>query len=276
MELMAGVDAVERIRLGGGAARPRLTVDTLDRLRQRLRDAVACGVRLLVIEGGSESFCEGLDFAALLEYDVLGAPAAGNPHEDARSTAIAAATASLAVTEAQAAFATLLAELQRAPCPVIAVVAGAALGGGVGLAAAADIVIATDAATFALPETLFGLMPAAVFPVLAQRVGVGRARTLALTGRTLSAVEAAAWGLVDDMTAEPGAALRRLERRLLRHDTGACAALKRVVAEHFAAPPAYGADATAAFAELIAGDSARGRIRRFAAGEAPWPEEAGA
>jgi polyketide biosynthesis enoyl-CoA hydratase PksH len=117
----------------------------------------------------------------------------------------------------------------------VAVVEGAATGGGVGLAAACDIVIAGPRATFRLTEVLFGLIPAAVTPLLAARVGWQRARTLGLTARSIDAAQAAAIGLADAALDDPHAALRQTLRELGRADQGALRALKSY---HLQARPA--------------------------------------
>ena len=85
--------------------------------------------------------------------------------------------------------------------PVVAAVDGAALGGGCELAAFADIVIATDRATFAQPEIRVGAFPpfAAVF--LPQVIGPKRAAEMIFTGAQISARTAAAWGLVSHVVA---------------------------------------------------------------------------
>ena len=96
-------------------------------------------------------------------------------------------------------FAALLRAIEAAPVVVLAVVDGPALGAGAGIAAAADVVIATPRARFGLPETVMGLVPAMVFPVLARRLGVARARRLALGAAPLTAEEALAQGLADEV-----------------------------------------------------------------------------
>ena len=84
-----------------------------------------------------------------------------------------------------------------APFVTVAVVDGAAVGGGMGLAAAADIVLATAKARFALTETSLGIPPAQIAPYLVPRLGERVARRLALTGARLDGGEAAGIGLAD-------------------------------------------------------------------------------
>lgn len=96
-------------------------------------------------------------------------------------------------------------ELEEKQKPAIAVVHGHCLGGGLELALTCDLVLATPASRFALPEVRWGLIPAAggcrKVPRLA---GVLRAKELILTGRSLSADEAERWGLVNRVVPEAG------------------------------------------------------------------------
>jgi enoyl-CoA hydratase len=83
------------------------------------------------------------------------------------------------------------------PRPVIAAVHGPAVGGGVSLAVAADIVLASDAAYFMVPATKIGLMPdCGASSLLAAAVGRIRAMGLAMLAGRISAAEALQWGLV--------------------------------------------------------------------------------
>ena len=85
--------------------------------------------------------------------------------------------------------------------PVVAAVAGAAFGSGVSLAAAADMVVATDTSRFGVTFPRVGLAPdVALAWTLPRRVGPARARQLALRGAVLDGVEAHAFGLVDEFT----------------------------------------------------------------------------
>ena len=85
------------------------------------------------------------------------------------------------------------------PKAVIAVVEGAAMGGGVGLIAVADWVIAEKAAQIGTPEVTVGIVPAQITPFLVQRIGYGEAQRLATYGLRLSAEEAQRVGLVHEV-----------------------------------------------------------------------------
>jgi enoyl-CoA hydratase len=88
--------------------------------------------------------------------------------------------------------------LERFPVPVIAAVNGYALGGGLELALACDIIIAADIAKLGQPEINLGIIPGfGGTQRLIQRCGIGAARRLILTGDMIDAVEAARIGLVD-------------------------------------------------------------------------------
>ena len=99
-----------------------------------------------------------------------------------------------------------LAELFRvideSPKPVVARVQGAALGGGAGLVAAADISVATDAARFGFTEVRLGLVPAVISPYVCARIGVTAARELFLTGERFGAQRARDMRLVNHVVAE--------------------------------------------------------------------------
>jgi isohexenylglutaconyl-CoA hydratase len=86
--------------------------------------------------------------------------------------------------------------------PVLAVVEGAAMGGGMGLACCADIVLATEDARFALSETGLGLIPAQIAPFVQARVGRRVALRLGLSGERVSGTLAQQLGLVDALAAD--------------------------------------------------------------------------
>src|SRR4029077_11557321 len=79
-------------------------------------------------------------------------------------------------------FGTFLARFDSLPQTIVVAVEGAAFGGGLGLVAIGDVVIATADARFAMSETGLGIIPAQIAPFVASRIGVSAARRLALTG----------------------------------------------------------------------------------------------
>ena len=94
------------------------------------------------------------------------------------------------------ALAAMLRSMAECPRPVIARVQGPALGGGVGLVAAADIAIAAETARFAFTEVRLGLIPATIAPHVVEKIGPGRARALFLSAERFDARQAEAIGLV--------------------------------------------------------------------------------
>jgi enoyl-CoA hydratase len=94
---------------------------------------------------------------------------------------------------------------RRLPVPVIARIDGYALGAGLELAAACDLRVASERSVFGMPEVRIGIPSVVEAALLPKLVGPGRARRLLLTGETIDAAEALAWGLVDAVV--PPAAL---------------------------------------------------------------------
>jgi methylglutaconyl-CoA hydratase len=102
--------------------------------------------------------------------------------------------------------ATLMKTIDQSPKPTIAVVNGAAYGGGVGLVCACDIAIGTNRAQFCLSEVKLGLIPAVISPYVVGAVGTRQARRLFLTAERIESKEAKSIGvlthLVDDIDLE--------------------------------------------------------------------------
>ncbi len=107
----------------------------------------------------------------------------------------------------------MLHELARFPRPVVARVHGPAFGGGLGLIACCDIVIAVRSARFALTEVGLGLVPANVGPYVIRRMGDANARRAMLTGAGFNADDAVRWGLVT-MVVDPTELDSTLNREL--------------------------------------------------------------
>ena len=100
----------------------------------------------------------------------------------------------------------MLAAIDACPKPVIARVHGNIAGGGVGLVACADMVVAIENALFRLSEVRLGLTPATISPFVVAKIGAGQARRWFLTAEAFGAVEARGMGLVHEIAADASAA----------------------------------------------------------------------
>lgn len=128
--------------------------------------------------------------------------------------------------------AVMLKALHDVPALTVAVVEGAAYGGGAGLVAACDMALASETASFAFSEVKLGLTPATISPYVVQAIGPRAARGLFATGRTLGAAEAHRLGLVTEVfsgAAELDAAQERLATLMTAAAPGAVADAKRLV-----------------------------------------------
>jgi methylglutaconyl-CoA hydratase len=123
--------------------------------------------------------------------------------------------------------------LDRLPIPLIGRIHGAALGGGAGLAAVCDIVVAAEDVSFAFTEVKLGIVPAVISPFVLAKIGPSAARELFLTGARFSAARAKEIGLVHAIGAEDE--LDRIVAKYVNDLTTsapqAVAAAKRLIAE---------------------------------------------
>jgi len=132
-------------------------------------------VRVVVLGGRGPSFCAGADIGLM------------------KASANATFEQNLAEAERLGGLFSALAEL---PKPIVARLHGNVLGGGVGLACACDITVASDDARFGLTEVRLGILPALISPYVIRRLGDRAARELMLTGERLDAAAALRYGLV--------------------------------------------------------------------------------
>ncbi len=168
-------------------------------LRTALVDALADdAVRVIVLDHTGRVFCSGMDLSE----------AAGGASRDQ------------GVNE----FPELLQLVWSSPKPVVAVLRGPARAGGVGLAAACDVVVAASSATFAFSEVRLGLVPAVISAVVLPRMTTHVAHRLMLSGEVFDAATAAAGGLVD-LVADDGGVDAVLAGQLTALAAGAPAAL---------------------------------------------------
>ena len=230
-------------------AEVRLPVDldaaSLVTLERALQQAMSSPAPIVALTGAmTDTFCIGLAIGS-------------SPHTGAPTHA----------------FSDLLTLMHESPKPLMAVIEGRCIGGGMGLACACDWVVAGEQATFALPELLWGLVPAIIWPVLTDRMAPHTVRQWTLSAHSRTAAEAQAAGLVDDLvhSGPLDRATQRAARTLSRLDAVALRRLRgwaRDSRQHDL-PEALqrGADITA---EMLREPSVQRRWQAFAAGEAPW------
>ncbi len=171
--------------------------------------------------------------------------------------------------KASHATATAIDRLNRLTVPVVALVHGGCFGGGTGMVAAADVVIASDDAVFSIAEVRWGLHAGIIIPHLIDAIGVRNVRRYALTGERFDAAEAGRIGLVHEVV--PRAALesrgaavvdailenapdamRQTKQHILEHAEGGLerAVLDALVTSHAAARQTEeAAEGLASFAE---------------------------
>src|SRR3954449_10127933 len=125
----------------------------------------------------------------------------------------------------------MFAAINELPVAVIGRVQGAALGGGAGLAAVCDIVVADQAALFGFTETKLGILPAVISPFALAKIGQAAARELFLTGARFSARRAKEIGLIHDVVAkaELDATIERYVMEVLTAGPEAVAAAKALI-----------------------------------------------
>src|SRR5215831_18093518 len=118
--------------------------------------------------------------------------------------------------------------INNLPCPVVARVNGTAMGGGLGLIAVCDIVIAVESARLSFSEVKLGIAPAVISPYVVRKIGETHARVLFVTGERFSATHAQRIGLVHIVTKpeDLDAALSRTVTELLSGGTQAIRACK--------------------------------------------------
>ncbi len=173
--------AVERIVLNRPDSRNAMSLAMVDELLAALKSAEGEGARAVVLSGAGGHFCSGGDIK-----DMGAQPdGAGDP-----------------IAAVNARFGHLCAAYAATGLPVIAVLEGAVMGGGFGLACVADVAIARESALFRLPETSLGLVPAQIAPFLVERLGYSQAKRLAVTGGKIDARTALSIGLVHHLCAD--------------------------------------------------------------------------
>jgi methylglutaconyl-CoA hydratase len=125
----------------------------------------------------------------------------------------------------------MLEAVDGCPAPVVARVHGAAMGGGAGLVACADVALAAPDTVFAFSEVRLGIVPAVISPYVLARIGPGPARRYFVTGERFDAAEARRIGLVHEVAEDLDAATEAVVTAILAGGPEAVRAAKRLVLE---------------------------------------------
>ena len=167
-------------------------------------------IRIVVLTGNGKSFCAGADLnwmKKMVDYSYE------ENIEDSNQ-----------VSEC-------MYRLYSLPQPTIGRINGAAIGGGMGLVAACDIVIAQENAVFSLSEVKLGLVPACISPYVVKRAGESKCREFFLSGERISAEKALAAGLVNEVVKidELDSAVKRWTGQFLKNGPEALAVCKQLL-----------------------------------------------
>jgi enoyl-CoA hydratase/carnithine racemase len=170
-------DRVAEISINRPEVHNTLTPSAIARIEELLAQAERSpDVGAIILRGaGGKAFCTGADLGSGLEM------------RDASF---------LEKHDARASFARLLLRMQRTARPILAMVEGYCMAGGLGLCLACDLAIASEDAQFGLPEVKRGLWPYMVTALLMRHVGPKKALELCMTGERISADEAEKLGLI--------------------------------------------------------------------------------
>jgi isohexenylglutaconyl-CoA hydratase len=207
---------VVTLTLNQPATRNAMSLRMVAELRAALAAAEAERARVIVLRGAGGHFCSGGDLRDM-------AAARMQPLGDGPDPLVAVS----------AAFGELCAAYARTALATVAILEGAVMGGGFGLACVVDLAVATDTVNFRLPEVTRGVVPAQIAPFLVERLGYSQAKRLAITGASLDGQAALAVGLVHQVTRSEGleAALAAIIADLLTAAPNAVAATKALMAQ---------------------------------------------
>ena len=198
--------SILRVTLAKPERRNAFDAELIAGLKQAFADVG--DARVVLLAGDGESFCAGADIewqrsAIDLSFDEN-------------------------VEDAMRLFGMMQA-INDCPAPVVARIQGYALGGGSGLAAAADIAVAAENATFGFSEVKLGIVPAVISPFVLPKIGESAARRLFLTGERFDASTALRIGLVHDVGVDLDAAIERVVGELLSSGPQATREAKRLI-----------------------------------------------
>lgn len=239
VEVDAHDPSVRHVRLNRPAARNAMSADLVAQSITWFESAAHDpAINAVVLSGAGNGFCAGSDLSGLAAMDDAG-----------RS----------GFEEASGRLARIIIAFPR---PVIAAVHGFAIGGGLTLAAACDIVLSAGNAKWSLPEVPIGLFPAWGLEAVEQRIGRARARRLSWGVDMLDGHGAAVIGLADIVSEDVAEDAAALARKLAAFPRDQVAAVKR----YFAVPrigDAADREANALFMAACDTDAARASFEKF-------------
>jgi methylglutaconyl-CoA hydratase len=249
--------AVARIALHRPDVRNAFNDVLIEELTRAFADAGSDpATRVVVLSGEGPAFCAGADVSWMRKAG--GYTRAENEADAGR-------------------MARMLRAIDACPKPVVALAHGAAIGGGVGLVAAADIAIAAEGTVFSLAEVKLGILPAVISPYVLRAIGPRFARDLFLTGDRFDAAEALRIGLVHRVVpaAELEAAGRKKVDSLLSSGPEAVGEAKRLIAQVAGRSPEDALELTVrTIAERRASEEAREGLTAFLEKRRPsWAKE---
>jgi isohexenylglutaconyl-CoA hydratase len=198
-------DGILHLTLNRPDVRNALSAELVSEIIETFETLDPSRVRAVVLRGAGGNFCAGgdiKDMAAMIAAK-SDAPLASEKNVEA-------------IAEYNLLAGKLFHAVNNAAPAVVAVLEGAVMGGGMGLACAADITIALQSTRFGLPETSLGLLPAQVAPFIRRRVGESFARLLGVLGGQFDAKQAQSMGLVHYLAEDEGELQRRLQEVLTK------------------------------------------------------------
>jgi methylglutaconyl-CoA hydratase len=202
---------IARVVLARPEVRNAFNAEVIEALRDVFSSITADDdVRVVVLSGEGKVFCGGADIGWM------------------RASLDLSLEANVADAERMS---DMFRTIDNCPKPIVGQIHGAALGGGAGLAAVCDIVVAADDAVFGFTEVKLGIIPAVISPFVLSKIGPSHARALFLTGERFDAHRAKHIGLVHQVVAavELGAAVERCVEELFTAGPAAVRAAKLLI-----------------------------------------------
>jgi len=238
---------VMEIRLNRPKNRNAMTEAMIARMRHLLGEAEGDpAIRVLVIRGNGGLFCAGGDLNQIGEKS------------KSRKAGVAKAV------RISKAFANMCLALSESDLPIITVVQGHAVGGGLGLACISDVCIADNTGRFGLAAMRIGATPAPIIPFVMERLGYSNTKMLAVTGNIINSGHALRIGLVHEYTTDIETTLGGYISSIVSCSPTASARTKAMARlSRFSDAPEIIEDACAVFGEVLSGEEGREGMAAF-------------